>query len=220
MSETVKCSEDKLNDEQGGVGVGVGLASIIEIAGLGLVFFLIGPRAGSAGWQLDCYRIGLIVIGSGSVVLWITTLLVIGGHVRLVFAEWLVRIIYFANTIALSVAMARAGGLSSVLGHIIPLQLSGILLVEQQKEKVIAQNRFVPAIYGLLTLVIWWLAVSYRQRIAAWSFWTGPTECVDNCNDDVLTVWLLGFEIVFTAVAYYLAKSEDFHKLFKPKGNG
>lgn len=220
MSGTVKPSDDKLNDEQGWVGVGVGLASIIQLAGLGLVFFLIGPRAGPDGWQLDCYRIGLRVIGIGALALWVTTLLVIGGHVKLVFAEWLVRIIYLANTVALSIAMARSGGLSSALGHIIPLQLSGILLLEQQKEKVIAQNRFMPAFYGLLTLLIWGLAVFYRQSIAAWPFWTGSRECVDNCNDDVITGWLLAFEIVFTAVAYYLAKSEWFHKFFTSKRNG
>jgi hypothetical protein len=205
-----------LTDSQ--AGVRVGLASIIQAAGTLFVGFPLVLKMGPDGWERDCFHIGLTFGVGGILVLWATTYYIMfADRVNVVLTESIIRVIYITNILALSIAMARVGDpSSSVFGHVIPLQLSGMLLLEQQTDSMTSRSRYAPLKYGVIALVIWAVAAGFR--IVPWPFLTGKIEaCTSGCDDKLATYFLIPSEIIFTVVAYYLAIWKRFRNFFEKK---
>lgn len=204
-----------LTDSQ--AGVRVGLASIIQVAGTLFVGFPLWLKMGTDRWAHDCFYIGLTFGCGGIVVLWATTYYIIfADRVNVVFTESIIRVIYVTNILALCIAMARVGDpSSSVFGHVIPLQLSGILLLEQQTEST-SRARYAALKYGTIALILWILAAAFR--IVLWPFLTGKVEPSTSGPDDKLATYLLiPSEIIFTVIAYYLPIWKRFRNFFEKK---
>jgi hypothetical protein len=202
-------------------GARVALASLTQISGTAIVIFPLWLEMGENGWKRDCYHIGLTFGVIGTFVLFGTLIYIVllRDSVKVVATEWIIRIIYTTNIVALSLAMARVGDpSSSVFGHVVPLQLSGILLLEQQKDSMTSPSRFAAIRYGVVAVLIWVAAVALRERIIHWPFWTGDIEpCTSGCNDKLAILLLIPFEIAFTVLAYYLSRSKWFLNLFVKK---
>jgi len=115
-------------------------------------------------WQRFCSKVGFVA-GGVTLLSILLTYAAMGLHSTNVDrgATWIERIIGFIfiiNTIALAFGIAATGGASnSVFNQTIPIQLSGILLLEQQKEKLISTSTL------RTSKAYWWYA---GFSIAAW----------------------------------------------------
>jgi hypothetical protein len=202
-------------------GARIALASIIQLSGTFFVMLPLWLEMGEKGWQHDCFKVGSWFGGLGSAVLVGALIYVILSKdaINVVATEWIIKILYTTNIVALSLAMVRVGGpSSSVFGHLIPLQLSGILLLEQQKDSMITPSRYAAFRYSAVALLIWITAAALRDRIVQWPFWTGDVQpCTSGCNDELATKLLIPFELFFTVLVYYLLRSKRFWKIFGAK---
>lgn len=193
--------------------VRVALAAIIQFVGTLVVLLQLWREVGKDGWQHDCFILGLVFGVIGFLVL-IGTLIsfsvanYLSKHINVVATEWIIKILYTTNVVALSLAMARVGDPSgNVFGHLIALQLSGILLLEQQKENMTTPSRYAAMGYGLIAVFIWLAAGWFRESIVQLPFWSGDVKaCTSGCDDKLASKWLILFEIVFTVIAYYFPK--------------
>ncbi len=114
---------------------------------------------------------------------------------------------FFLNTVALALAMARTGGPScSTYGQMIPMQLSGMLLLALQKETFTSDRSLRPIIYPAITLFFWGSSVVSWQQLANWRGWTitvGPNQG----GYGFLSPGLLIFcEILLMAIAYFVPR--------------
>lgn len=218
VSEKVPARRPKTSQ----AGMRVALACIIQIVGTTVVLVPLSLEKAKDGWQLDCYDLGWKFGGIGAFVLFVTSMYVILAreNLKVVITEWVIKVIYTTNIIGLSLAMTRVGDPStSVFGHIIPLQLSGILLLEQQKDSMTTPSRYAALRYGTIALLIWIAAVWLRESIVQLPFlWTGAINpCTSGCNDKLATQLLIPFEIAFTVLAFYISRWKQFSNFFGTK---
>jgi hypothetical protein len=193
--------------------VRVALAAIIQFVGTLVVLLPLSRKMREDGWQHDCFIVGLVFGVTGFLVLVATLIYVpvanyLSKDINVVATEWIIKILYTTNVVALSLAMARVGDPSgNVFGHLIALQLSGILLLEQQKESMTTPSSYTAMGYGLIAVFIWIAAVRFRESFVHLWFWSGDVKpCTSGCDDKLATKWLIPFEIVFTVFAYYFPK--------------
>ena len=188
------------------------LVVVILIQSLGLLLivpFLIAPATNSDGWQRSCLWFSGLA-GLGWVALFLASCFSLWqlGHSRsfnVAQTELAITLAFVFNTVALSLAMARTGGPTcSIFGQIIPMQLAGILLLEQQKETFTSKRSYFPAIYAAITLIIWGFAVLSSQKLAAWRGWALNIAPHETGYGILSHSRLILFEIVFMAVAYFL----------------
>src|ERR1043166_8542830 len=216
IPEIVPARRPKANQ----AGMRVALACIIQIVGTAVVRVPRSLEKAKDGWQLDCYDLGWKFGGIGGFVLLVTSIYVMLAreNLKVGITESVIKVIYTSNIIGLSLAMTRVGDPStSVCGHIIPLQLSGILLLEQQKDSMTTQSRYSALRYGSIALLIWIAAVWFRESIASF-FWTQDINpCISRCNDKLATQLLIPFEIAFTVLAFYLSRWKRFSNFFGKK---
>jgi hypothetical protein len=144
----------------------IGLVFGLELVGIAIIMIpLISQGMATKGWQRDCLLIGGIAGGVSVVILSLTHVVMGIRGINVTLTEGIIGVIFVVNTIAFAVAMARTGGPScSVFGQIIPLQLSGMLLFEQQKEKMTSQHTYAAVFYTAITISIWVIAVLFRER--------------------------------------------------------
>lgn len=195
------------------------VVSAIQVLGVAITIIplIVGARTGP-GWQYDCMWIGIIA-GTMSIlsIIWIYIWMGIRG-VKTHLTEWIIRVIFVVNTIAFAFAAARTGGPScSIFGQIIPIQLSGILLLEQQKEKMTSKKSKGTLVYGYATIAIvaWVIAELFRDRLATLLGWsasvTGAT--LGNWYTVAATILVVA-GMAFTAIAYLLPRSPSFINFF------
>jgi len=121
--------------------------------------------------------------------------------------ELAITLAFVLNTVALALAMARTGGPScSTYGQMIPMQLSGMLLLAQQKQTFTSDRSFQPVIYSAITLFFWALSVLFWQQLAHWKGWettVGPNESGYRFLSPGI---LISFEILLMAIAYFVPR--------------
>lgn len=168
-------------------------------------------------WLRDCWRIG-VVAGFGSWLILLLAYAIMGVRAFSInCAELLIKAIFAINTLAFALAMARTGGAScSVFGQVIPIQLSGILLLEQQKEKMTSTHSNAALGYAGFAISVWIAAELSRNRLSALFGWVGGDgeNTLEDWNRIAGTI-LVVVGMLFTAVAYLLPRSPLFIRFFK-----
>ena len=190
------------------------LVIVFLIQLLGVVFLVVPlmlPGIKNDGWQQSCRRFGILAV--------IGALLLLS---MFVYAAWqnfkdrafdvrktelAITLAFVLNTVALALAMARTGGPScSTYGQMIPMQLSGMLLLAQQKQAFTSDRSIQPVIYPTITLFFWGSSVLFWQQLAHWRGWVttiGPNES----GYGFLSPGLLIFcEILIMAIAYFVPR--------------
>ena len=201
------------------------VVAIIQSVGVGLTTVLIKylPRmfglTGEADWQRDCLSIANV--------LWWTAFLLL---VTLGFSyvrrwkpgipEGAILVTFGVNIIAFSLAMARTGGPSrSFFGQLVPMQLSGILILEQQKLMMTSSQSSKRArawLYAGFTVFVW-LTVFLSPGQVASLF--GRKEMTIGAGLEIYEEWaatiLFTLGIIVTAFAYWAPTWPGFLAFFR-----
>jgi hypothetical protein len=197
------------------------VVSVIQLVGVYMTIGLIkyGPRifgiTGEVGWQHDCLRIADCLEAT---VLILLLTLAFGYYFKLgaTIPEGVIWLVFGINTVAFSLAMARTGGPAhSFFGQLVPMQLSGILLLEQQKAKMTSKQSTPWGFIGFAGLT-WIAVVLFQMKVKGLLGWAETSmekthETYENWAGTLL--FLLG--IVVTAVAYWLPPRPGFIKRFR-----
>jgi hypothetical protein len=187
------------------------LATVLLIQTLGVVFVLgplIKPGFSADDWQRSC-----LLFGTLSAIGWLLLFAMFWVAAKRAFkkeefntrqTEVMISVAFVLNTVALSLAMTRTGGpASSSFGQMIVMQLSGILLLEQQKEAFTSRHTFWPLAYPILTLLFWGSAVLFWRHLAARMGWSTTVVGYAFLSPSILILC----EIVLMAVAYFLPRT-------------
>jgi hypothetical protein len=199
------------------------IARLSVVSGIQLLGVLIIAlplwRAGrfQAGWQTDCLWIAVIVGGGTLGVLFAIQALVFpwletsAKAARI--AERLIPATFVLNTIACFLAVARTGGpVNSIFGPLIPIQLSGILVLEQQKEKIPNKLSRLPWVYAGVSITLWLIAHCFWPQVNSVFNWTfKPVQLTGLYATSAAVVTAIGMG--FTATAYFLPTSRWFRDL-------
>jgi hypothetical protein len=192
--------------------------SLIQLLGVSLTFILIkwGPRrfgvTNEATWQQDCLIIAY-ALGGTILLLFLTFIFSYLRRWKASVPEGIILFTFAANIIAFSLAMARTGGPShSFFAQLIPMQLSGILILEQQKAMMASQQstkRKRAWFYAAFTVVVWLVVV------------VSPFQAADPIKDLPQTYEKLAATILFilgmsvTAFAYWVTPRPEFIASFR-----
>src|SRR5947209_5951269 len=89
------------------------------------------------------------------------------------YTERIINALFVTNTLAFALAMVRTGGSPySAFGQVIPIQLSGILILEQQKEKMTSTHSNAALGYAGISIVVWVVAEVSGSCLAMLFGWT------------------------------------------------
>ena len=159
-----------------------------------------------AGWQRDCLKIA-------SVLRWTITMLfftLIGSYLlrwKPKTSEVVIIITFVVNIFAFSLAMVRTGGPAhSFFAQLVPMQLSGILILEQQKAMMTSQQpskRWRALLYAVFAIVasLTVVCLSKRfQRLFGWQDLTMQANQESYARWVATTLFILG--MIVTAFAY------------------
>ncbi|HEY6232970.1 MAG TPA: hypothetical protein VIW64_17030 [Pyrinomonadaceae bacterium] len=201
------------------------VVSLIQLVGVSLTFFLIkyGPRAFGltveADWQRDCMVIAY-VLGATIILLFLTFILSYLRRLRPGFPEGIILVTFGVNIIAFSLAMARTGGPShSFFTQLIPMQLSGILILEQQKAIMISEQssgRTRAWLYAGFTVFVWLIVVLFPGQVASLF---GRQEMTIETSLKTYEEWaatvLFILGMIVTAFAYWVTPRPEFVASFR-----
>jgi hypothetical protein len=193
------------------------VVSFIQFVGVLLTYFLIYSGPSFAGvqkevpWQNYCLGIAYVLFVSTGVLV-VTFFFSFFFRWRASIGEGIIWFTFAVNIIAFSLAMARTGGPAhSFFGQLVPLQLSGILLLQQQKAMLTCKRRasWLPTIYTVFV----WLTMVIIGRVIGWkSVTTEPNlEKYELYAAGIL--FLLG--LLVTALAYWLPTRPSFIARFQ-----
>jgi hypothetical protein len=121
-----------------------------------------------AGWQHDCFYGALVFGGISSILLALPLALVRLCPIRAKIPELLIWAIFGINTIFFSLGMARTGGPShSFFSRLVPIQLSGILLLQLQKVMItrIKANIWTFGAGATFSIITWLVVVLFPTPI-------------------------------------------------------
>jgi len=181
------------------------IVSLIQILGIAITLGLLGIShlfVTGGGWRIFCWWVG-IVAGFGTVAF----LLIAHSTIRRRGPNWserLIQIVFVANTLALALGMARTGGASnSVFSQTIPIQLSGMLLLELQKERLTSSKTQAYWWYAGITISFWIAA----EAIGGSCFGTFASNSVDyDIWRRFATAVLFVAGTIFTVITYKFPK--------------
>jgi hypothetical protein len=207
------------------------VVSLIQIGGVVLTIALVtkGPRwalgeydfrvwrlAADEAWQRDCLGIAYILLATG---IGVSATFAFGWlrRWRPIVSEGLILLTFVVNIVAFSFAMARTGGPAhSFFAQLIPMQLSGILILEEQKAMMVPNTskkistRKRAWFYAVLTVLVWLIIVRFSTQFATLFGWKQMTlessvmtiETVKRFENLAATVlFMLGMFV--TAFAYW-----------------
>lgn len=198
--------------------------AFIQFVGVLLTTFLIKyfPRAfglaADTDWQRDCLAIANI--------LWLTVIILLltfgFSHQRRwnpIIPEGSILVTFGVNIIAFSLAMARTGGPShSFFGQLVPMQLSGILILEQQKLMMTSNQSSTRArawLYAGFTISVWLAVVLFPFQVASLFGWKETTiEIEVKTYEEWTATILFVLGIIVTAFAYWVIPRPGFIALF------
>jgi hypothetical protein len=135
------------------------------------------------------------------------------------YAERIIQVLFVTNTLAFALAMVRTGSFPcSAFGQVIPIQLSGILLLEQQKERMTSTRSNAALGYAGIAIVIWVIAELSRSYLATSLGWTaGGNGTAWESGNRIATTILVVTGMLFTTIAYLLPSRLLFTKFFNEK---
>jgi len=153
------------------------VVSLIQLVGFFAIVVLVkfGPRwfsvTSEVKWLRDClqgaYLFGIVSLLALFVTLLFGFLLSLNAN----FPEIVISGVFGANTIFFAFAMARSGGAScSFFGQLVPIQLSGILVLEQQKA-LMTKTQLTTWPFAVFSTIVWIAAVVLRKRLARRFHW-------------------------------------------------
>lgn len=199
--------------------------SLIELIGVSVTILVIwvGPRlfgaTEKAGWQRDCLWIAIVfgIVSLGTLFVTLICSLLFRWSARI--PEKIIWLIFGVNTVAFSLGMARTGGPSrSFLGQLVPMQLSGILLLEQQKAIMTTKTtrQSSPWYFAGFAIFAWITVVLFRDQVARLFGWESMImeANIENYGEYAATVvFVLGMAV--TVVAYWLPRRPGFIDFFR-----
>ncbi|MFZ1011242.1 MAG: hypothetical protein WAN65_30665 [Candidatus Sulfotelmatobacter sp.] len=192
--------------------------AIIELVALLICFFPLVRAADQ--WQKDCRKCGFIALIVALVVG--TLMLSIAGLaprssnqttiVHLLEAG--VIAIYILNVVALSLVTARSGGpTSSLYGTLIPIQLSAMLFLQLQKDRLTGEASVDSAIYYAVIGIGGYLAAHYlKPRLSTWKilFTADPSEVDYAAKNASWAAWLTVGAMALSFATYAVPSNEHF----------
>jgi hypothetical protein len=192
----------------------------IELLALGVCFLplLKCPQQ----WQKDCRKVGTVA-GFLALLVCLIALVAVslapraaydGAVVR--FLEWGIVGVYALNVTILVFVTARTGGpTSSLYGTLIPIQLSAMLFMQLEKDRLTGESSVrIAGLYVVFALVGYLLAHYLREPIARWRllFVTDPAA-VDYAKENATwAAWLTVGAMFLSFAAYAMPSDERFVK--------
>jgi hypothetical protein len=196
------------------------VVALIELVGVLLTFWLIQDLPlrfdvnYAAYWQDDCLKLAhvLLWMGIGLVCASLLGYLTFSSRYFAIFgpaiAEAGILITFVLNIAYFSFAMMRTGGPAhSFFAQLVPMQLSGILILEQQRMMMTSRRlspRWRAFIYAVFTILVWIIVVWSGERVQSFFGWSAMM--IDRSRDDY-EIWaaaiLFVLGIIVTAVAYW-----------------
>jgi len=197
------------------------VVALIQFGGVKLTFWLIESFPGhfdatyQAYWQDDCLRLANVLFWVGFCLLCASVL----GYLTLswgYFAEWesaitegAILLTFAVNIVYFSLAMVRTGGPAhSFFAQLVPMQLSGILILEQQKTMMTSRRlspRWRALLYAGFTILVWLIIVGFSERVQSLFGW--KTTMIEGSRDDY-EIWtaaiLFCLGVAVTALAYFV----------------
>lgn len=196
------------------------VVALIQFVGVLLTFWLIEYLPShfdityQAIWQDDCLKLArvLFVIGCCLLVTCVLGYLTFSSRY---FATWApviaevgILLTFGLNIVYFSLAMMRTGGPAhSFFAQLVPMQLSGILILEQQRMMMTSRRlspRWRAWVYAGFTIFVWMIVVSCPERVQSVLDWR--YMMIERRGDDY-EVWaaaiLFVLGIIVTAVAYW-----------------
>ena len=190
--------------------------SLIQLIGVSLTFILItwGARRygvpNEATWRQDCLLIAYALVGT-ILLLFLTLIFSYLRRWKSSVPEGVILFTFAANIIAFSLAMARTGGPShSFFAQLIPMQLSGILILEQQKAMMASQQstkRKRAWFYAGFTIVVWLVAVLSPLQV--------DIKDVPQTYEEMAATILFILGMAVTAFAYWVTPRPEFIASFR-----
>lgn len=156
------------------------VVSLIQLVGFGAIILLVRWVPGwrcfripsKTEWQCDCLKIARFFGYTSLGALFVTFILCTLFSWSAGIPETVIRGVFGVNTIFFAWGMARTGGPSrSFFGQLVPIQLSGILVLEQQKA-MITNTQLTTWTFAAFSTVMWLAAVLCRKRVAQWRRWS------------------------------------------------
>lgn len=192
------------------------VVSAIEIVGYAAVVLLVRwvPRwswfkldESKTEWLRDCLRFANFFGRISLALLFITLIISVLWSWGVSFPEWVIRVVFGINTICFALGMIRSGGPSrSFFGQLVPLQLSGILVLEQQKA-MLTQVQFTTwvFVFAAFSMVVWLVAVLSQKRVVQCWNWSeiSSDHSLERFNVFAATV-LFVLSVCVTVMAYWL----------------
>jgi len=181
-------------------------ARVLLIQILGAVTIQLLLRTSGAAWQTDCLSIADAVtcVTLGLLVM-LVLILLMPTLVKL--TEPLIVFTFLVNTLACCVALARTGGpVNSLFGPLIPIQLSGVLVLEQQKEAQTKKPSRVPWGYAAISILLWLAAHFGAEQINAVFHWksSGQGQLTGSYATEAALLTAIG--MLFTAMTYLMPR--------------
>jgi hypothetical protein len=185
---------------------------------LAFLIFLVPVRVGSgrrSPWSQDCFRYGIctaLTVGMILVTYFALASALIPEKAVPRWTEIVIGAVYLVNTIGLFRAIVRTGGPSrSLYANLVPVQLAGFLLLEQQKESLMSTTntgnhpQHLVFLFAVVAIAAWIgsaLASDYKpgntpntDELPDFSFWI-TVECIAG--------------MVLTLVGYFLPRQPWF----------
>lgn len=176
------------------------VVSLIQLIGFGATLLLIwfGPRFFDATivarWQHDCLKIALI-FGVATLIMLLITLSVGFFWWSAKFPEIIIWIVFGINTIFFVLGMTRTGGPAhSFFAQLVPIQLSGILVLEQQRA-LLTNTRLITWPFALFSILVWLAGVAFSTHFQGWFNW----------QDLNMNPSLEGFAVFATTFLFFLS---------------
>jgi hypothetical protein len=131
----------------------------IELLALALCFAPLASR--EAAWQVDCFKVGEVATIAALVTMVLTSFFcfiwpknkpedLIDRQLNH-FMEAGIVFIYIINAMSLAAIVARTGGpAASLYAPLIPIQLSGIIFLQIEKEILVEETSLIPLFYTLI----------------------------------------------------------------------
>lgn len=190
----------------------------IELFALGVCFLplLKCPQQ----WQKDCRKLGTL---AGFLALIVCLIVLVGASLApreaydaavVRFLEWGIVGVYILNVTILVFVTARTGGpTSSLYGTLIPIQLSAMLFMQLEKDRLIRESSIgIAALYVVFALVGYLLAHYLQKPIASWNlvFISDPAT-VDYAKENATwAAWLTVGAMFLSFAAYAMPTDERF----------
>jgi hypothetical protein len=210
----------------------------IELVGFLATLLLVkyGPGwfslTSEAEWQRDCLQ-GIYFFGGASLITLIVVMVscIILPRVpnipeRIVsfipkLTEGMIWLVFGMNTVFFTLGMARTGGPSqSFFAQLVPIQLSGILVLQQQKVMISEAKATIWtfATFATFSILAWLVVVSYPAhviRIVGWN------KLIIESNLETFFVFattaLFVLSVAVTVLAYWLPLQRWFTAIFQPR---